>query len=498
MTAKAYRIWIVLPLLLLLSLTAIAYWMSTSGDVSKTYTVSNELAIPRLINGTTADELIEIAIEHSTHEFFAGVESETRGFGQSYLGPTILLRKGFTTRIAFTNRMDQPTTVHGHGLHVGGEVDGGPQGRIEPGATRTVDLPIVQQAGTSWYHPHLMGLTAEHVHAGLAGMYIIEDDNSQRLPLPKTYGVDDIPLIVQDRTFIDGRMQEYSATPDQLMDGVREETLVVNGTVGAYHVAPQGWVRLRLLNGSNARFYRFFLSDNSAFYKIATEGGFLEAPVELTELSMAPGERNEIMVDLSAGSTQKLMAEFLPSDPGDAGFFAQLLAPSNPMQTVLELRPDSSIPTTARLPDKLNQLSFFTEEDQAGAFKRDFHLEMDMADDAGAISMENMLSISGASMDMGQINHRVRKGVIEEWTVTAEMMPHPFHVHGVSFQVLQHNGQPPSEADRGWKDTIVVTEQPTVLLMRFEHEASEQFPYMYHCHILEHEDVGMMGQFTVQ
>ncbi len=394
-------------------------------------------------------------------------------------------------------------------MHVEGGVDGGPQGKILPGETKVVNLPIVQEAGTSWYHPHLMGKTAEHVHAGLAGLYLIEDENSQSLPLPKEYGIDDIPLVVQDRSFVAGEMQPFAVTNDQIMDGLREETLVVNGTINAYHTVPAGWVRLRLLNGSNARFYRFFFANDEPFYKIATEGGFLNQPVAIEELTMSPGERNEIMIDLSSHTSLSLMAEFLPSDPAGIDleaaenliefgeFFSALLPQENPVQRVLELRTDATLPAQGTLPNKLNDINYYSQGDKQAAVKRTFNLDMDMADDNGPINEQNMLSINLQPMDMNVINEHVKRGNLELWTITAEMMPHPFHVHGVSFQILTQNGQSPAEEDRGWKDTVVVTEEPTEILMRFNHTATNEFPYMFHCHILEHEDAGMMGQFTV-
>ena len=101
-------------------------------------------------------------------------------------------------------------------------------------------------------------------------------------------------------------------------------------------------------------------------------------------------------------------------------------------------------------------------------------------------------------MDMSYINERVKKGEVEIWRITGQRMPHPFHLHGASFQILTHNGEPPAEADKGWKDTVVVWDEVTEIIVRFDHEATEEFPYMYHCHMFEHEEYGMMGQFTVE
>ena len=462
------------------------YFILNGQNTVKTYPQQDPLNIPVLIDSLEAGNNIELVIQNSVHEFFSGVKSTTKGFSQSYLGPTIRLYKGATTRIVFRNDTQDYTTIHGHGLHVEGKVDGGPQSKILAGETKSVLLPIVQEAGTSWYHPHLMDETSAQVHAGLAGLYIIEDGNSQNLPLPKAYGVDDIPLIIQDRSFVNGKMKPYALTHGRIMeDGLREETLVVNGTINPYHQVPAGWVRLRLLNASNARFYRFFLPNDVPFYKIATEGGFLNTPVEITEITMSPGERNEIMIDLAGYNSLSLMAEFLPADPEDQSWLS-----SNPVQRVLELRVDDTLLAQGKLPDKLNDINYYGQADMRNAVRR--NLVMHMANDEN-----DMFSINRESMNVNVINARVKKGDMELWTITGEMMPHPFHVHGVSFQIVTHNGQSPSEADKGWKDTLMVTEEPSEILMRFNHSATDEFPYMYHCHILEHEDAKMMGQFTV-
>ncbi|MEM7046725.1 MAG: multicopper oxidase domain-containing protein [Pseudomonadota bacterium] len=471
------------------------YVVTGEQNNTKTYVQENLLTIPPLIDSREVNNDIELVIQNGEHEFFSGIKSITKGFSQFYLGPTIRLYQGTQTRITYKNDIDDPITVHGHGLHVEGKVDGGPQSQILPTQRKSFLLPIVQEAGTSWYHPHLMGKTAEHVHAGLAGLYIIEDENSQTLPLPKNYGINDIPLVVQDRSFINGKMKPYTVTSEQMTDGLREETLVVNGTINPYHLVPAGWVRLRLLNGSNARFYRFFFADNAPFYKIATEGGFLNQPVTMTEITMAPGERNEIMIDLSNHTSLSLRAAFLPPDPEGESVIEALFSSDPSVQRVVDLRVDKALSAQGTLPDKLNEIDDYSQIDMRTAVRRT--LTMNMANDNATVNPHNMFAINGQSMNMNVINVRVKKGDLELWTVTGDEMPHPFHVHGVSFQILTHNGEPPAEEDRGWKDTVVVTEEPTEILMRFHHTATQAFPFMYHCHILEHEDGGMMGQFTV-
>ena len=233
----------------------------------------NQLFIPKLIDASKED-IVDLVLQEGEHQFFSGVYIKTMGINSSYLGPTVRLYKGNVTTIKFTNQLDEDTTIHGHGLHLDGSIDGGPHQIIKANSSWQIDIPVNQQASMSWYHPHLMGKTAEQVYYGLAGVYLIEDEYSKALDLPKTYGLNDIPIIIQDRAFSDGEMKKYKPDTDDMFDGILGDTLVVNGTVNAYHKVPKGWVRLRLLNASNARFYKLFFDKKIPFYKIATEGGF--------------------------------------------------------------------------------------------------------------------------------------------------------------------------------------------------------------------------------
>jgi bilirubin oxidase len=474
-------------ILIFISIILSACGINTSVQ-NVTQTGQNPLLIPALIDSRTTPE-IELVMQNGAHEFYSGVQSETMGFNGDYLGPTIRLYRDTDVTITFTNTIGEPSTVHGHGLHVGGEIDGGPQSVIQPGESWQITMPVRQEAGTSWYHPHMMGKTAHHVHAGLAGFYLIEDENSQALDLPNEYGVNDIPLVIQDRSFTDGKMNGYSVTEQQIKNGLREDTLVVNGTVDAYHTVPEGWVRLRLLNGSNARFYRFSFVDGATFYKIATEGGFLNQPVAMTFIDMAPGERNEIMIDLSDKSGAALMADLLRVDSEDGNLWDE----DTPKALVVELRVDPTLQASGTLPETLNNITYFDREDATQI--RSISLDMEVR--GGTEENMDLFGINGQAMDMSQINFYVNKGEVEIWQITGQRMPHPFHIHGVSFQILTINGEPPPEADRGWKDTVVVWGEVTEIAVRFDYEATEEFPFMVHCHMLEHEEYGMMWQFTV-
>ncbi len=451
-----------------------------------------KLPIPKLLD-TKVLEKININIINATHEFFPGIKSNTKGFDASYLGPTIRLYKGGESELRFTNHLNEKTTIHGHGLHVDGKWDGGPQNVIQAKESLTYKYNIIQQASTNWYHPHLMGKTAEQVHAGLAGFILIEDENSLSLGLPNTYGVDDIPLAIQDRTFLNGVMTPYKVTMEQIMDGLKEETFIVNGAIAPFQYVPAGWIRLRLLNGSNARYQRFSLSNGDSFVKIATEGGFLSKPIALSSLEMGPGERNEILINMAETDINTMLVE---SVEGDGNIFTQLF---NEPQIALELRVDSSKVAINSIPKILNNIEHYDPYDVA--ITRNFELQMggDGGNEGENMSSNPhaMFSINGNPMDMKVINHTGKTNQLELWRIRSEEMRHPFHMHGTSFLILSQNGKPPKIEDRGWKDTVDINEGVVEVLLKFNVISTKEYPFMYHCHILEHEDAGMMGQFTV-
>ena len=195
------------------------------------------------------------------------------------------------------------------------------------------------------------------------------------------------------------------------------------------------------------------------------------------------------MIDLSDGANATLIADLLPADPEDGGRRGRGL----PQASVVELRVDPSLQASGSLPEKLNDIVFFARGDATQV--REFALNMEVR--GGSREGMDLFAVNGLPMNMMQINEQVSKGEIEIWRITGERMPHPFHMHGAAFQILTLNGEPVQEADRGWKDTVVVWDEVTEIIIRFDHVATDMTPYMFHCHILEHEDYGMMGQFTV-
>ncbi|MEJ2133972.1 MAG: multicopper oxidase domain-containing protein, partial [Desulfofustis sp.] len=229
---------------------------------------SRRLHIPPLLENSGSGggaSPFSLVVQKGQHEFFNSVYTETLGYNGSILGPTIRVRNGEKVRLHVENGIDQVTTVHWHGLHVPARWDGGPHQVIEPGETWKPEFIINQQAATLWYHPHAMGLTGEHVYRGLAGLFIIEDEVSQTLALPRNYGVDDIPLVVQDRRFFEDRSLAYVRSMHDVMHGVLGNFLLVNGGLKPFVEVPRGVVRFRLLNGSNSSIYRFYLSTDQPF-----------------------------------------------------------------------------------------------------------------------------------------------------------------------------------------------------------------------------------------
>ena len=426
---------------------------------------TTQLLIPELIEPTMVDGVAhyDLAIGDSSHDFGNGVQADTISYnGASILGPTLLWRTGDDVEIDVTNNLAETTTTHWHGADVPAEDDGGPHSRIEAGQTWTADFRVFQPAATLWYHPHLMGTTAEEVFAGAAGLIIVDDDNPAAADLPNTYGVDDIPVILQDREFdADGQLA-FELDDDD--NGDLNPDLTVNGTMDAYTTVPAGPVRLRLLNGSQARIYELSV-DNGTMVKIASDGGYLAGPVPLDTLTLAPGDRAEIIVDTSDGDVILLDENF---------------------GRVLELRADPALPTAQHPPAELATIDRISPD----MIDRDRTFDLDEVGDGWGIN--------GQQMDMTRIDETINFNDIERWIIDVGDGIHSFHVHQTQFQILEINGEPPAPEDAGWEDTVLVTDDDQVIIAaRFNTYTNPEIPYMFHCHILDHEDTGMMGQFQV-
>ncbi|PDO85142.1 multicopper oxidase CueO [Kosakonia pseudosacchari] len=510
------------------------------------------LPIPPLL---TADAQNRIALTVQAGEtLFGNKRAATWGYNGALLGPALQLRQGREVTVEIRNTLAEETTVHWHGVEVPGKVDGGPQGIIKAGGSRTVTFTPTQQAATCWFHPHQHGKTGRQVAMGLAGLVLIEDDNSRKLRLPQQWGIDDVPVIVQDKKFTANGQIDYQLDVMSAAVGWFGDTLLTNGAIYPQHSAPRGWLRLRLLNGCNARSLKFATSDQRPLYVVASDGGLLAEPVKVSELPMLMGERFEVLVDTSNGKPFDLLT--LPVQQ-----MGMTVAPFDQPQPVLRIQP-LQVTASGTLPDTLATLPALPA--LAGLTQRTLQLSMDpMLDmmgmqalqqkygDSAMAGMMDHGQMGGMHMDQnqmhhgdmgnmqmgngqmqhgkmqmnhGQMNHggngfdfhnanringkafdmttpqfAAQKGQYERWVISGEgdMMLHPFHIHGTQFRILSENGKPPAAHRAGWKDTVEVYGARSEVLVRFQHDAPKEFAYMAHCHLLEHEDTGMMLGFTV-
>jgi len=409
----------------------------------------------------------------------------------SYLGPTLRLNHGERVRIHLTNELPEPTIVHWHGLHLPEEADGHPRLAIAPGETYTYDFQVINRAGTYWYHPHPHGTTGPQVYAGLAGLLIVSDAEEQAAGLPS--GEQDVSLVLQDRLFTADNQFSYPVQGMHgQMVGVIGDRILVNGRPDfALPVATRPY-RLRILNGSNARIYRLGWQDGRPLQVIGTDGGLLERALTRHQVVLSPGERIELWVDLG------------PEPVGSELVLENQDYPSGESFPVARLQIARSETAPAALPDPLSVSQPHSEADAVNRGRpRAFPMEL----------VRGRWLLNGREFEMAKVarNEVVRLGDLEIWEFVNESphmaMPHPMHVHNVQFQVIgrelvlpQFEGQYQAVAgslvDEGWKDTVLVMPGERVrILLKFEHYEGL---YLYHCHNLEHEDMGMMRNYRIK
>ena len=439
----------------------------------------HRLRIPPLAKGTREGGTTTFALDAraGSTAIVPGGDTETWGLNGTLLGPTLRARRGESVRVDVTNSLDEPTSLHWHGMHLPAAADGGPHQMIDPGDTWSPAWEVAQPAATLWYHPHPHGQTERHVYRGLSGLFILDDDEESALALPRDYGVDDIPLVVQDKTFDDhGQLVETSRHDN----GMLGDTILINGTAAAVLDVTARLTRLRVLNASTARSYAFGFSDDREFTMIASDGGLLRAPARLTRITLTPGERAEVVVEMDPGETTTLRSS--PQNLGLAGSLSRSTGADDTLDILL-LRAGTALRPSADLPDHLATIRPLT----AGSASRTRRFELG----------DNR--INGRSMDMGRIDEVVTVDATEVWEVrNGHTRPHNFHVHDVQFQVVAVDGKAPPPELAGWKDTVYVPPGVRLtLVMRFADYTDPHLPYMYHCHLLWHEDHGMMGQFVV-
>jgi len=433
-------------------------------------TGENELIIPPILKSDKLegnDIYYTIEAQKGQTEIFEGFQTETLGYNSTFLGPVMKLKKGQTAHIKLKNSLNEETTFHWHGLIIAGDADGGPHDVIQPGEEKEITFDVQQDRATLWFHPHPKGKTAKQVFEGLAGLMYIEDDMDD----PYVHGENDFPLIIQDRTFNDQKQLDYEAVKNA--DGTMGETLLINGTLNPRLTVNKEKVRLRLLNGSNMRNYTFKLSNNQSFQQIASDGGLLNEPVELTDIQLTPSERAEIVIDFSKIKENEDVK--LVMDDGTVLLPFKIKNEENKVQEEIQ-KPQNPIT--------------ITEEE----------MQKEVSKEIVLFGMMQHVTINGKKFDMNRIDFTQKVGETEVWEIynKPDMMGgmiHPFHIHGTQFKVISINGEDPPENLQGYKDTIALDPgDKAKIAVKFE----EKGVFMYHCHILEHEDNGMMGQIKVE
>jgi blue copper oxidase len=476
---------IALGLVAVLGLAGLAAWLWSRADMSNVGQLGfrNELKIPPLLEPRldgAGRKVFDLQLQTGTSELLPGKPTETWGANGTYLGPTLRATRGDEVAINVANDLPEPTTIHWHGMHLPAAADGGPHQPIQPHTTWSPSWRIDQPAATLWYHPHPHGRTEDHVYRGVAGLFLLEDPEAGALPLPKQYGVDDIPVILQDKRFNRDGNLDFGEPPFSSIGRLGSEMLV-NGTHDPHLDITSQRVRFRLLNASTARSYHLGFADDRPFDLVATDGGLLEHPHRTTRVPLSPGERAEIVADFRPG--ERVVLRSFEPDLGLDGFQARFAGGQDTFDLV-QIRAGAMLTRSPELSDRL-----------VG------HERLDEADavQTRRFELNGSSRINGLRMDLGRIDQAVTVDTIELWEVDNRSGNlHNFHVHGVQFKVAAYQGGPPPPHLAGWKDTVLVPSGSTVrLLVRFPGYADPVLPYMFHCHLLRHEDDGMMGQFVV-
>lgn len=450
----------------------------------------NQLWIPDTLSGPN----FNLTLKDTFAQIRSGNQTITSAVNNNkFWGPTLLFNKGDVVHMNVQNKLNDSTTVHWHGMHLPAIMDGGPHQVIPPGTVWQPYWKVTNNAATYWYHPHLHEMTQEQMSKGLGGFIIVRDSNESALKLPRTYGVDDIPLCLTSRRFDANNAIVTTRTS-------YGDYMLVNGTTNPQVSLPKQIVRLRILNAEMERAYNIGFSDNRKFYVITNDGGLLDAPVELTRVILNVGERIEILVDLSkdnVNSSIDLKAYnsgfslgFPGGEPNTSGEFGSLL--NNKTFDLLHINVvEQTNNPILTIEKKLANNVFWSTNDanQSRTIKV-----------TGGQPPGTPFTLDNSAFTLNKINHNVDVNNIEKWTiVNNNVFGHTFHIHDVQFKLLSRSNGPVADYESGWKDVLYlpINSQAT-FICKFEDYSDSIHPFMYHCHFAPHEDGGMMGQFVVK
>ncbi|SHF42741.1 hypothetical protein SAMN05444483_10165 [Salegentibacter echinorum] len=460
----------------------------------------------------------------------------------SYLGPIIRVKKGDKIRVRYENQIPAESIVHWHGLHISHENDGHPEHVIGRGETYYYEFEVMNKAGTYWFHPHPHGQTGEQVYNGLAGLFIVSDKDEENLNLPQ--GKYDIPVVIQDRTFDDNHQLSYSGNSRMgQMTGFLGDRIMINGKIdNTLSLSANGKYRLRFLNGSNSRAYKLSWNNGSSITVFGVDGGLLPTPKTLPYLILGPAQRVDVWLDLSEheeNSNFKMVHLPLPMDNamgggmmngGMMGNSNSSALPYNSQFDILNIKVGPVKENEAALPGELVSANYLQSSEAINKKNpRNFTFAM-----GGMMEW----TINGRTYNGTEVaeEETVKLNTTEVWRINngnqfssnddddgggmhgnggmmsgesgmgnMMQMPHPVHIHQLQFNILNRNAEKVDNKlweatkdgfiNEGWQDSIYLLPGMQIdLIMRFEHFKGL---FLYHCHNLEHEDMGMMRNFKI-
>lgn len=456
----------------------------------------NNLWIPDTISGTT----FNLTVKDTFAQFRAGNQTITGGINNSkFWGPTLIFTKGDTVHMNVLNNLNDSTTIHWHGMHLPAVMDGGPHQVIPPGTIWQPYWKVTNNASTFWYHPHLHNMTLPQITNGIGGFIIVRDSLEATLALPRTYGVDDLPIVLTSRSFTSSN--QFTVT-NNINISEYGDTMLTNGTLMAQVNLPKQYVRLRILNAEIERGYNLGFSDNRTFYVIGNDGGLLNAPVAVTRVKLMVGERIEVMVNLGGdvvGSSIDLKAfntgqvfGFPGAEPNQSGLNGSILNNHDFAVLHINVIATTSSPITS-VPATLESNVYWTASDAT------VNRTVTVTPGSGGGLAE--FAFDNSPFVLNTINKTINVNDIEKWTVVnSNIFSHSFHIHDVQFKIVARNGSAAgvNNYESGWKDTYYIPKgENATFVAKFDDYSDSIHPFMYHCHFSNHEDGGMMGQFVV-
>jgi FtsP/CotA-like multicopper oxidase with cupredoxin domain len=449
--------------------TALGAGAAAPTEASTPSAFSKPLVIPKVLTGSN----VTLTAKLADVQILNGKPTRMWTYNGTFPGPTIRRPTGQMTTVTLVNNLPAAAgelTLHNHGNHSTAESDGQPDAFLAAPSGGSVKYTYTgteaggnERGAFQWYHDHRMDVTGRNVWMGLAGMYII-DDPADPQTLPK--GEFDVPLVIADRSFDANNQLAYRFDPS----GVTGNQILVNGVPQPYFKVGDRKYRLRILNASNSRSYDLALSNGQSFIQIGTESGLLPAPVRRSRILIGPAERVEVVVDFANRLNQRIVLQNLADD----GSRRQLMQ----FRVTRDLTDNSSVPGRLRPLPSLDATSVVT---------RTFEF--------GQARITGLWTINGRSFDPNRVDAQPKLGTTETWIFKNKSgSSHIVHIHGVDQQLVSRNGAPPASYELMKESWNLGIGQTIVVKLKFTDNVGR---FVFHCHILEHEDAAMMAQYEV-